>query len=84
MTGVRRAAKFRHMLDAWGRWGLYHATLVVTRDLSFSGLIRRTTPFSRLLQHTRGCGGSIFMRILTGSSLICKGGLLAWCVRKSI
>jgi hypothetical protein len=31
-----------------------------------SGLIRRTAPFSRLLRHTRGCGGSILTRILTG------------------
>jgi hypothetical protein len=27
----------------------------VTPDLGFSGLIRRTAPFSRLLRHTRGC-----------------------------
>jgi hypothetical protein len=38
----------------------------VTRDLGFSGLIRRTAPFSRLLRHTRGCGRSILTRILTG------------------
>jgi hypothetical protein len=31
----------------------------------FSGLIRRTAPFSRLLRHTRICGGYIFARILT-------------------
>jgi hypothetical protein len=31
----------------------------------FSGFIRRTTPFSRLLRHTRGCGESILTRILT-------------------
>jgi hypothetical protein len=40
----------------------------VTRDLGFSGLIRRTAPFSRLLRHTRGCGGCILTRILTGLS----------------
>jgi hypothetical protein len=39
---------------------LWHGTWV------YCGLIRRTTPFSRLLQHTRGCGGSILTRILTG------------------
>jgi hypothetical protein len=32
----------------------------------FSDLIRRTAPFSRLLRHMRGCGGSILTRILTG------------------
>jgi hypothetical protein len=36
------------------------------RTSFFSGFIRRTAPFSCLLQHTRGCGGSILTRILTG------------------
>jgi hypothetical protein len=40
--------------------------LWVTRDLGFSGLIRGTAPCSHLLRHTRGCGGSILTRILTG------------------
>ena len=31
----------------------------MTRDLGFSGLIRKTALFSRLLRHTRGCGESI-------------------------
>jgi hypothetical protein len=47
-----RAAKFRPMLSAQGlRAGrdLYCATPAVTRNLGFSGLIRRTAPFSRLL-----------------------------------
>jgi hypothetical protein len=64
-----RAAKFRPMLGAQGLWAgrdLYRATPAVTRGLGFSGLIRRTAPFSRLLRHTRGCGGSILTRILTG------------------
>jgi hypothetical protein len=64
-----RVAKFRPMLGAQGLWAgrdLYRATPTVTRDLGFSGLIRRTAPFSRLLLHTRGCGGSILTRILTG------------------
>jgi hypothetical protein len=64
-----RDAKFRPMLGAQGLWAgrnFYRATSAVTRDLDFSGLIRRTTPFSRLLRHTRGCGGSILTRILTG------------------
>jgi hypothetical protein len=49
-----RAAKFRPMLGAQGLWAgrdLYRATPAVTWGLGFSGLIRRTTPFSRLLRH---------------------------------
>jgi hypothetical protein len=42
---------------------LYRATPAVTKDVSFSGLIRRT--LSSPLRHTRGCGGSILTRILT-------------------
>jgi hypothetical protein len=64
-----RAAKFRPMLGAQGLWAgrdLYRATPAMTPSLSFSGLIRRTAPFSRLLQHTRGCGGSILTPILMG------------------
>jgi hypothetical protein len=38
------------------------------RDLGFSGPIRRTAPFSRLLRYTRGCGGSIPTWISTGKS----------------
>jgi hypothetical protein len=48
---------------------LYRATPAVTRDLGFSGLIRRTAPFSRLLRHTWGCWGSILTWILMGSLL---------------
>jgi hypothetical protein len=62
-----RAAKPRPMLGAQGIWAgrdLYRAIRDVTRGLGFSGLIRRTAPFCRLLQHTRGCGGSILTRIL--------------------
>jgi hypothetical protein len=67
----RRAAKFWPMIGAQGLWAgrdLYHATPAVKRDLGFSGLIRRTAPFSRLIevQHTWGCGGPILIRILTG------------------
>jgi hypothetical protein len=47
---------------------LYRATPAVTWGLGFSGFIRRTAPFSRLLQHTRGCGGPILTRILKGRS----------------
>jgi hypothetical protein len=64
-----RAAKFRPTLGAQGLWAgkdLYRATPAVTRGLGFPGLIRRTAPFSSLLRHTRGCGGSILTRILSG------------------
>ena len=42
------------------------ATPAVAWGPVFSCLIRRTAPFSRLLRQTRGCGGSILTRILTG------------------
>jgi hypothetical protein len=75
-----RAAKFRPVLGAQGLWAgrdLYRATPAVTRDLGFSGLIRRTAPFSHLLRHTRGCGGSILTRILTGwKTLECWAAML--------
>jgi hypothetical protein len=64
-----RAAKFRPMLGAQGLWAgrdLYRVTPTVTRDLVFSGLIRRTVPFSRLSRHAWGCEGPILTRILTG------------------
>jgi hypothetical protein len=52
-----RAAKVRPMLGAQGQehagGDLYRATPAVTHGLSFSGLIWRTTPFSRLLRYTR-------------------------------
>jgi hypothetical protein len=57
------------MLGAWGLIAgrdLYRATLAVTRDLGFSGLIRRIASFSHLLRHAWGCGGSILTQILTG------------------
>jgi hypothetical protein len=57
------------MLGAQGFWAgrdLYRATLAVTRDVGFSGIIRRTAPISHLLRHTRGCGWSILTQILTG------------------
>jgi hypothetical protein len=44
--------------------------------LGFSGLIRRTAPFSRLLRHTRGCGGSILTRILMGPTIEERGNLI--------
>jgi hypothetical protein len=57
------------MLDVQGLYAgrdLYRATPAVTQGLGFSGLIRRTAPFSRLLQHIRGFGESILTQILTG------------------
>jgi hypothetical protein len=65
----RKKPRIYGILGAQGLWAgrdLYHATPAVTRDLGFSGLIWMTTPFSRPLRHTRGCGGSILTRILTG------------------
>jgi hypothetical protein len=47
-----------------GRIFKYRTTPAVTRGLSFSGLIRRTAPFHRLLRHTRGCRESILTQIL--------------------
>jgi hypothetical protein len=64
-----RAAKCRPLLGSQSLWAgryLYRATPAVTRDLGFSGLIRGTAPFSRLLRPTRGCGWSILTLILTG------------------
>jgi hypothetical protein len=67
-----RAAKFRPMLSMLGAQGLwagrdlYRATLAVTRDLGFSGLILWTALFSRLLRYMRECGGSILTRIFKG------------------
>jgi hypothetical protein len=46
---------------------LYRATTDVIRGLQFSGFIRRTSLFSRLLRHTKGCGECILTTILTGS-----------------
>jgi hypothetical protein len=79
-----RAAEFRPMLGVQGLWAgrdLYRARPAVTRDLGFSGLIRRTVPFSHLLRHTRGCGGSILTRILTGPFAI---GSAAFVMRRSM
>jgi hypothetical protein len=64
-----RAVRFRPMLGAQGLWAgrdLYRATPAATLDLGFSGLIWRTALFCCLLRHTKGCGGSILTRILTG------------------
>jgi hypothetical protein len=65
-----RATKFRPMLGVQGLWAgrdLYRTAPAVTPDLGFSGLIRKTAPFSCLLWHIKSCGGSILTRILTGT-----------------
>jgi hypothetical protein len=57
------------MLGAKSLWAgrdLYRATPTVTRGLSFFDLIRKTSPFSRLLRHTRGTEKPILTPILTG------------------
>jgi hypothetical protein len=81
-----RAAKFRPMLSAQGLWArrdLYHATPAVTRDLGFSGLIRGTALFNRLLRHTRGCWGYIVTLINKGLSYIVRSSIsyavFIWC-----
>jgi hypothetical protein len=56
-------------LGLWAGRDLYRATPAVTWGLCFSGLIRRTDPFNRLLRHARGCGGTILTLILTGMCL---------------
>jgi hypothetical protein len=68
-TLLVKGCKIWPMLGAQGfRAGrnLYRATPAVTRGLGFSSLIRRTTPFSHLLRHMRGCGVPILTRILMG------------------
>jgi hypothetical protein len=72
-TSSLRAAKFRSMLGAQGLWagrGLYRATSAATQGLCFSGLLRRTAPFSCLLRRATGCGKSILTWIPTGPHYI--------------
>jgi hypothetical protein len=63
-----RAAKFKPRTFEQG--DLYRAKPAMTRGLGFSCLIRRTALFSRHLQHTRGCGGSILTWSLTGLKIL--------------
>jgi hypothetical protein len=82
-----RAAKFRPMLgaqDPWAERDLYRATPAVTRDLGFSGLIRKTAPISRLVRHTWGCGGSILTWILTGTLSFISTTALLWNLTVSV
>jgi hypothetical protein len=63
-----RAVKFRPMLGAHGLGAgkdLYRATPAVTQGLGFTGLIRRSVPFSHLLRNAWGCWGPILTRIPT-------------------
>jgi hypothetical protein len=58
-----------HLHGDWIDWLFFFVPLknfwiFIMPHLRFSGLIRRTAPFSRLLRHTRV--GSILARILTG------------------
>jgi hypothetical protein len=56
---------------------LYRATPTVTLGLGFSGFIQRTAPFDHLLRHTRGCGGPILTRILTGLMFyLCESSMI--------
>jgi hypothetical protein len=48
----------------------------VTRDLGFSGIIRRSAPINRLLRFACGCEGPILTRILTGFMLPSKGKII--------
>jgi hypothetical protein len=53
----------RSKIGLWADRDLYCATPTVTRGLGFSGFIRMTASFSRLLRHARGYGGFIITRI---------------------
>ena len=82
-----RAAKFRPMLGTQGLWAgrdLHRATPAVTRDLGFSGLIRMTAPFSRLLRHARGCRGPILTQVheIEGKSRYFRK-IIAWTEKKN-
>jgi hypothetical protein len=68
-----RDAKFKPICklgaqDLWAERNLYRATPAVIRGFGFSRLIRRIAPFSRLLRHTRACGGSILTESLWSAS----------------
>jgi hypothetical protein len=63
-----KGSEYRPMIGAQGLWArrdLCRATPAVTRGLGFSGLIQRTTSFSRLLRLMRLCGGCILTQIPT-------------------
>jgi hypothetical protein len=57
-------------LRAFEQRGIFIVPLLLWQGPRFSGIIRRTAPFSRLLPHTRGCGRSILTRILTGLNVM--------------
>jgi hypothetical protein len=71
--------QFKPMLGVQGLWAgrdLYLATPAATQGLSFSGLIRGSTPFSRPLRHAKGCRGCILTRIPIQSPLMIRMGML--------
>jgi hypothetical protein len=51
-------------LRAFEQGGIFIVTHLCDTGPRFFGLIRRNAPFSHLLRHMRGCGGSILTRIL--------------------
>jgi hypothetical protein len=58
-----KGCKFRPMLGTRGLWAgrdLYRAKPAVTRDLGFSGLIRRTAPYLVASYDTRGDEEDLF------------------------
>jgi hypothetical protein len=61
----------------WAGRDLYRATPAVTRDLGFSGLIRRTAPFNSLLRHAWGCRWPILTRI---EAILYVNVVLCWNV----
>jgi hypothetical protein len=64
---LAKGCKIRSMLvvkDLCAGRNLYRATPAATRNLGVSGVIQRTTPFSRLLRCTKGHEGSILTWIL--------------------
>jgi hypothetical protein len=54
------------LLGPLSREGSLSCTHTVIRDLGFSGLTRRTAPFSRILRRAWRCRGPILTWILTG------------------
>jgi hypothetical protein len=57
-------------LRAFEQGEILIATPAVSHGLSFFCLKRRTAPFRSFVRHTRGCGGSILTRILTGPNSV--------------
>jgi hypothetical protein len=76
---------FRPMLSDHGLWAgrdLYRSTPAVTQDLDFSCLIRRTAPFSRLVRHTKQCGGTVLTTWMKASTKLLHCSFEAWMKKK--